>query len=136
MNINLLYLYGYWGLSNVDPCWYTMLTSLLVVLFFKSPFLYACLGRPAGTCDCAPTLKSAKVFSENSLVIWKTYLFPISEVPLVGWLGPWPCGSSNWRLETPLVVSGSCLVVSWNPGSAPEHVLDLFNGSCNCSFRV
>ena len=58
---NYLYLYGYWGLSNVDPRRYKVSSSLLVVLFFKSSFSSrASVGR-RGTCDCTPTLKLAMV---------------------------------------------------------------------------
>jgi len=36
------------GLSNVDPRKYSMLVSLLDVLFFKSPSLFVYLDRPVG----------------------------------------------------------------------------------------
>jgi len=42
--------------------------------------LFLCVFWSAGTCNYTPTLKSALVLSEKSLISNKTYLFPLSEV--------------------------------------------------------
>jgi len=120
-----VYLYGYWGLSNVDPRRYKVSSSLLVVLFFKSSFSSrASVGRRGYL-----RLHSDAQVSDGAQVriLWwygKRTFPPFSEVPLVGWPGPWPCGPISWWLETCLVDFGSCLVVSWKPGKwSRERVL-------------
>jgi len=134
-----LYLNSYvpvW-MSGAEQYWSTSIHKgrrVLSCLILQVSFPLRAL-RPVGrgTCDCTQVSDGAQCeFSD----IMKNVHFSPSEVSLVGWLGLLPFGPSNRWLETCLVVSGSCLVASWNQGSALENVLDLFNRSYNCLFHV
>jgi len=100
---------------GAEQCWSTSIHNdycvlsfvFLAFLFFKFLFLFACFGRST---EYLRLHSDAQVNDDTqwefSDIMRKTYIFPLSDVPLVGWLGPWPCGQSNRSLDTCLVVSG------------------------------
>ena len=118
-----MYLYGYWGLSNVDPRWYKVSASLLIVLFFESPSsLRASVGRWGYLRLCSDAQVS-NLFQWESLIIWKTYLFFFFPPLLYVYLG-----LGHWDQN------------GWWPREMARHVfcglwvvLDGFLGSRGCS---
>ena len=108
----LVYLYGYWGLSNVGPRRYKVSASLLIVLSFEFPSSSrASVGRWGYLRLCSDAQVS-NLSQWESLIIWKNIPFSLSFSSFV-------CPLWAWALW---VVSGSRHVlwslgrVRWFPG--------------------